>query len=190
MTMPAYGTRRVVVLFTRDLRLHDNPALDLACRSAAEVIPVFVSDPALLRRSPARTSFLLDCLSDLRAGLRQRGGELFLRRGDPVAEVIRLARFHGADGIIMAADVSRHARLRYQRLAAACQHHRIALREVSSLSIVPPREIVPSGGDHYKVFTPYWRAWTSCRWRQQLPSPEHVAVPLSTDAGELPGPED
>lgn len=189
MTRPAQRTRRAVVLFTRDLRLHDNPALDLACRSAAEVIPVFVSDPALLR-APGRVAFLLDCLADLRAGLRQRGGDLLVRHGDPVAEVIRLARSHQAEGIIMAADVSRYARQRYQRLAAACQQHRLALREAGSLSVVSPGAIVPSGGDHYRVFTPYWRAWSTCRWRQPLPAPKHVAVPPGADAGALPTPKD
>jgi deoxyribodipyrimidine photo-lyase len=165
-----------VVLFTRDLRLHDNPALDLACRSAAGVIPVFVSDPALLR-APGRVAFLLDCLAGLQAGLRQRGGDLLVRHGDPVAEAIRVGRSHQAEQIIMAADVSRYARQRYQRLAAVCQQHRLALREVGSLSVVPPGAIVPSGGDHYRVFTPYWRAWSACHWRQPLPASEHVAIP-------------
>jgi deoxyribodipyrimidine photo-lyase len=90
VTRPARRMRRAVVLFTRDLRLHDNPVLDLACRQAAEVIPVFVLDPALTSAAPGRASFLLDCLTGLRAGLRQRGGDLLIRHGDPAAEVIRL----------------------------------------------------------------------------------------------------
>ncbi len=36
-----------IVLFTRDLRLHDNPALHLACRQARQVLPLFVADPAI-----------------------------------------------------------------------------------------------------------------------------------------------
>jgi hypothetical protein len=104
--------------------------------------------------------------------------------------VIRLARSHQAEQIIMAADVSRYARQRYQRLAAACQQHRLALREAGSLSVVPPGAIVPSGGDHYRVFTPYWRAWSAYHWRQPLPAPKHVPVPPGADAGALPAPKD
>ena len=178
-----------MVLFTRDLRLHDNPALDLACRSAAEVIPVFVADPALWR-VPGRAGFLLGCLADLRAGLRQRGGDLLVRHGDPVAEAIRLARSHQAEAIIMAADVSRYARQRHQRLAAACQQHRLALREVGSPGVVPPGAIVPSGRDHYRVFTPYWRAWSTCRWRRPLPAPDHIGAPPGADPRALPAPKD
>ena len=182
--------RRVVVLFTRDLRLHDNPVLDLACRQAAEVIPVFVFDPALTGAAPNRVSFLLDCLTDLRAGLRQRGGDLLIRHGDPVTEAIGLARSHRAEGIILAADVSRYARRRYQRLAAACQQHLLALHEADALTVVPPGAVVPSGGDHYRVFTPYWRAWSVYPWRQPLPAPKHVAAPCGADAGVLPGQQD
>jgi deoxyribodipyrimidine photo-lyase len=36
-----------IVVITRDLRVHDNPALALACAAARQVVPVFVADPAL-----------------------------------------------------------------------------------------------------------------------------------------------
>ncbi|HEX4291057.1 MAG TPA: deoxyribodipyrimidine photo-lyase, partial [Trebonia sp.] len=39
--------RTAIVLFTRDLRVHDNPALELACRSAEHVVPLFVVDEGL-----------------------------------------------------------------------------------------------------------------------------------------------
>jgi deoxyribodipyrimidine photolyase len=82
--------RTAIVAFTRDLRLHDNPALDLACRRAEQVLPVFVVDLALTA-APNRMGFLADSLTALRGGLRERGGDLVLRRGDPAAEVMRLA---------------------------------------------------------------------------------------------------
>jgi deoxyribodipyrimidine photo-lyase len=44
-----------VVLFTRDLRVHDNPALALSVRAAEHVVPLFVHDPALSLPS-ARTA--------------------------------------------------------------------------------------------------------------------------------------
>jgi deoxyribodipyrimidine photolyase len=36
-----------IVVFTRDLRLHDNPALHQACARARQVLPPFVRDPAI-----------------------------------------------------------------------------------------------------------------------------------------------
>jgi deoxyribodipyrimidine photo-lyase len=35
-----------IVLFTRDLRVRDNPALATACARARQVVPLFVFDPA------------------------------------------------------------------------------------------------------------------------------------------------
>jgi hypothetical protein len=46
-----------IVLFTRDLRLHDNPALHQACSLARQVVPLFVQDPAITA-PPNRARFL------------------------------------------------------------------------------------------------------------------------------------
>ena len=80
--------RTAVVLFTRDLRVHDHPALAAAVAAADEVVPLFVLDPAVLSRfgAPNRVAFLLDCLRDLGASLRDRGGALWVRQGDIVEE--------------------------------------------------------------------------------------------------------
>jgi len=52
-----------VVLFTRDLRVHDQPALARAAETSERVVPLFVLDDALVRRaSPNRLAFLLESL--------------------------------------------------------------------------------------------------------------------------------
>ena len=90
--------RTTVVLLTRDLRLHDNPALAAAC-AADRTVPLYVLDPKLAGLSPNRTRFLHQCLADLRKQLRTKGGDLIVREGDPVAETIRVARHTGATTI-------------------------------------------------------------------------------------------
>ena len=50
--------------------------------------------------------FLIDCLTDLRSSLRALGGDLVIRRGDPVDEVVGLARSTGADAVHLAGDVT------------------------------------------------------------------------------------
>src|SRR5215208_5813358 len=47
--------RTAVVLFTRDLRINDHPALAAACANAETVVPLYVIDPALVGRSPTAT---------------------------------------------------------------------------------------------------------------------------------------
>jgi deoxyribodipyrimidine photo-lyase len=45
--MGAGALETAIVVFTRDLRLHDNPALHQACARARQVVPLFVCDPAI-----------------------------------------------------------------------------------------------------------------------------------------------
>jgi deoxyribodipyrimidine photo-lyase len=178
--------RTAVVLLTRDLRVHDNPALHAACASADHVVPLFVVDPAI--SMPAnRRRFLAESLADLRKSLRQRGGDLVIRRGDPVRRVIQLARAVDAGAVFTAADASGYASSRERRLGAACTEHRIALKVLDAVTVVPPGALRPSGGgDHYRVFTPYWRAWQGHRRRTLVPAPRHVPLPAGVAPGQLP----
>ncbi|GAA4290199.1 hypothetical protein GCM10023178_62850 [Actinomadura luteofluorescens] len=93
-----------LMLFTRDLRVRDNPALAAACE-AGRIVPVFVFDDAILDgpfAAPNRVRFLLDSLDELRKSLKDRGGDLVVRRGDPAGEVVRLARDTGARSLLLA----------------------------------------------------------------------------------------
>lgn len=92
--------------FRKGLRIHDNPALDLARRGATRILyPVFVLDPRYLERDPSafspgsarsglnRIQFLLESLADLDKSLRRLGSRLIvLRGGDPADVVIRILR--------------------------------------------------------------------------------------------------
>jgi deoxyribodipyrimidine photo-lyase len=180
--------KTAVVLFTRDLRVRDHPALAAACANAERVVPLYVLDPELAGRSPNRDRFLHQCLADLRDALPKRGADLLIRRGDPVAETIRLARDVGAEGVAISGDISRYARRRERRLRAECDRHRIALRIFPGLAIVDPGAVTPAGGDHYKVFTPYHRAWLGAKWRDEVATPRRITLLSGLDAGHLPAP--
>lgn len=171
----------MIVLFNRDLRVHDHPALSAACERARRVIPLFVLDPAVPAGS--RGPFLAACLTDLRASLRARGGDLIVRRGDPVTETMRLATETSASAVFSSADVTALARARQDRFAA----ERIEYRRFPGITVLPPDLLRPNGGgDHYRVFTPYWRAWTRARRRPILPAPPRVPLPDGLDPGALP----
>ena len=77
-------------VFTRDLRLHDNPGLMAA---APDAIPVFVADRDAERRhaSPNRQAFLDECLVELDGDLRELGSSLVYRAGPWVDTVLDIA---------------------------------------------------------------------------------------------------
>ncbi|MFV2102472.1 cryptochrome/photolyase family protein [Micromonospora sp. LOL_024] len=178
--------RTAVVLFTRDLRVHDHPALATSCAAFDRVVPLYVLDPALARLSPNRTRFLHQSLAALRAALRGLGGDLVVRQGDPVVETIRLAGEVGAEAVALSADVSGFAGRRARRLRTECERQRLHLRFFPGLTVVEPGALQPGGGDHYRVFSPYHRAWSGQRWRDELVRPARVVLPVGVAVGRLP----
>jgi deoxyribodipyrimidine photo-lyase len=174
--------RSVVVLFTRDLRVRDNPALTAAARGGGRVVPLFVLDEDILGSSfaaPNRLGFLYESLTDLRRSL---GGRLLVRRGDVVAETLAVARDAGAGGVYLAADVSGHAQRREARL-----RERLEVQTFPGVTVVPPGDVAPRGGDHYRVFSPYWRAWEQAELRPVHRRPKALDVP-DLPRGEIPSP--
>ncbi|MER5864406.1 deoxyribodipyrimidine photo-lyase [Kitasatospora sp. NPDC002040] len=177
-----------IALFTQDLRLHDNPVLHAALASAEEVVPLFVLDDGVAATGfavPNRAAFLADCLRDLDAGLRSRGGRLVLRQGEVVAETARLAAEAGAVTVHVAAGVSAFAQRREARLREALGARLVVHEAV--LTAVAPGAVTPAGKDHYAVFTPYLRAWQRTERRRPLAAPRRVPVPDGVEG--LPVPE-
>ena len=111
-----------IVVFTRDLRVHDHPVLGDALRTADRVVPLFVFDDAILAsgfNTPNRTGFLVESLHDLDRSLRTRGTRLHVRRGDWVDEVLTVARQAGAETVHVSRDVSGYAQRRLEALERA-----------------------------------------------------------------------
>ncbi len=178
-----------LVLFTRDLRVHDQPALAAAARMESPLVPAFVLDTQLLRTSCGsanRLSFLLDSLRDLAGALHARGAPLVVCQGDTVREAIRLAKHHDLDAIHMSADITPYARRRQTLLEDACARERLELITHPSITVVRPGVLTPTGADHYRVFTPFWRVWSE-RPRPPLSrTPPRLCAPDGLDAGEVP----
>jgi deoxyribodipyrimidine photo-lyase len=179
----------VVVVLTRDLRLSDHPGFTHAARSGAPVTPLFVLDDAILGSDfnrPNRTRFLLESLTDLDGSLRSRGSELSVRRGQWVDEVVAAAKAVGAATIRVADDVTSYAQRRLRRLEDAAGRERIAVVRDSGVNVVAAGALEPAGGDHYKVFTPYFRRWSSAAWAPVTPAPARLTAGLAASTTTLP----
>ena len=167
-----------VVVFTRDLRVHDQPALRAAA-TAETTVPLFVFDDGILRgrfNRPNRTRYLLESLTDLDGSLRDRGGRLVARRGDWVSEVLAAAFEAGADAVHVSDDVSPFARRRLAALEAGAATAGVAVHRHPGTTVVPPDALAPSGGGHFQVFTPYYRRWLGAPRRPVLAPPPSVTV--------------
>ncbi|MBV9320841.1 MAG: deoxyribodipyrimidine photo-lyase [Mycobacterium sp.] len=170
-----------MALFTRDLRVHDNPALAAAKNSGDAIVALFVIDEAIASSgymTPNKASFLAAALAELDDELRRRGGRLIVRRGPLVTEVERLVVELSITEVHMSSDVSSYARRREHRLRERLAPHDCSLEvHSSSVTVSEPGELVPHGGqDHFAVFTPYYRKWLHAATRRVLPAPSTLNV--------------
>jgi deoxyribodipyrimidine photo-lyase len=178
-----------LVLFTSDLRLHDQPVLTAALREHEQIVPAFVIDERLLATScaaPNRLLFLLQSLHDLEASLSSRGGALAIRRGDVVTQTLALAKRWKVESIYIADGPTPYARSRQQRLREACRTERIELRTLPGPGILGPGAITPTGGDHYRVFTPYWRVWSEQPMAPSSATPRRIPIPAGMNNSRIP----
>lgn len=176
-----------VALFTADLRLHDNPVLHAAVREADRVVPLFVYDDGVRAAGfdvPNRRAFLADCLADLDAGLRARGGRLVVRSGDVVERVRAVVAETGADRVHLAGGPSRYAVRREAALREALGGRALVVHD-AVVTALAPGAVTPAGADHYAVFTPYFRRWSESGVREVVPTPRRVRVPEAVGSEPL-----
>ena len=170
---------RTIVWFRRDLRVTDHAPLYRAVLRGS-VIPVFVFDRALLHHpetAPARVAFMLDCLHHLDQELRQRGGRLILRYGDPVEVLPQLIRETQADGIYTYIDCERiYGRVRDARLNQALTEQGMKVRWFEAIASTP--DLIP--------YPAYRDLWYKDMRESLVPTPSQIFVPPEVNSEPLP----
>lgn len=171
----------------RDLRLHDNPALSEALLHGP-VTPVFILDPAVIgsrvhRNAKRRTAFLFAGLRQLDRDLHARGSRLVVRIGKPSEELPRLLSEADANAVFATEDYSPYARKRDTEVGAT-----LDLRLTGGVAVRHPDDVRTAGGEPFRVFTPYRRAWERLGpLEPPLPAPGRLpAVPEHLGSAPLP----
>ena len=173
-----------LVLFRRDLRVADNPALDAACAAHARVLPVFIHAPGEVGEWTAGAAsrwWLHHSLAALQRELRAGGGGLHLRQGDPLEVLRELVRRSGASAVYWNRLYEPAAIARDTRIKSALRADGIAVHSHNAALWCEPWQLATRQGDPYKVFTPYWRSL-----RPQLHATEPLPAPRVPGWHELP----
>lgn len=170
---------RTLVWFRRDLRIADHVPLHRAA-ARGEVVPVFVFDRALLHHpetASARVAFMLSCLQSLDQDLRDRGGRLILRFGDPVDVLPQLVEATGAEGIYAYLDFERiYGRVRDARLNATLAERHMKIRWFEPQGTVA--DLIP--------YPQYRDRWYQDMQADRVPVPSRVQVPADIVSDALP----
>jgi deoxyribodipyrimidine photo-lyase len=159
----------VIFWFRRDLRLIDHPALEAAAERGP-VLPLFIDDAAL--REPSGANRLHFLAASLRSLDRSMGGRLVVRSGDPVRVLKELAGEIEAASVVATADFGPYGRRRDERVERELDSDHFSVSFLDSPYAVPPGTITTKADTPYKVFTPFFRAWTEHGRPQPSPTPE------------------
>ena len=155
-----------LVWFRRDLRTHDNTALNTALQQCERVYCVFVFDMdilASLPRQDRRVEFIRESLVELDARLRELSGQphagLIVLHSRAETEIPSLAQALGVQAVFAGRDYEPQAIARDS--AVQQQLHKVgtALHLQKDHVIFEEREVLTQVGKPYGVFTPYMRAW-------------------------------
>jgi deoxyribodipyrimidine photo-lyase len=169
-----------LVWLRRDLRLHDNMALQAALRNCTQVHCVFVLDDTILDalpRADRRVEFILASLAELDNNLRALGQRdtcgLIVLRGRPQLVIPQLAQTLGATTVFAARDYEPYALERDAAISQSLQNAGKVLALVKDHVVVEQRELLTQAGKPYGVFTPYWRSWLA---RLELVPPAETPI--------------
>jgi deoxyribodipyrimidine photo-lyase len=164
-----------VVLFTRDLRVRDNPALHAALTAPGPTTALFVYDEEALQHhtSHNRRAYLDEALSELADSLGRAGIDFdVVRSGVSFVDAVRATAVDRHAAVVhRARDYSGFAARRSARLRAELARHDVDLVEHDGIAVVAPGRLRPAGRDHYSVFTPFYRRWRASNWGRPLPAP-------------------
>lgn len=158
-----------LVWFRRDLRSNDHAALHNALQECERVFCVFIFDTSILAHLPRadrRVEFILLALQELDAALRENGGALIVRHGDPIDEIPRLVAQFGVDAVYLNRDDE----------PSAIDRDEAVQQRVSSTNwrtfkdqvIFEGHEVLTQMGKPFSVFTPYKNAWLKALGQAQL----------------------
>ncbi len=149
--------------FRRDLRIHDNTALDQALSRHTNVLPLFIFDTQILHdlrdKTDARVTFIYDALANLHRRLQQQGSGILIRIGKPGDVWRELLSAYQIDAVYTNSDYEPYARDRDAGIGALLKENNIPLHSYKDHVIFEKNEVVKDDGKPYTVFTPYSKKW-------------------------------
>ena len=181
--------KRAIHWFRRDLRVSDNTALSEARKQAGELIPVYILSTwkkSHLWTGANRQKFLCGCLVSLSMNLKALGGSLIIRAGEPVIELLKLARETLAEAIFFNRGSDPYSVKVQHTLALEAGKVGMPVFGFKDITIFEPDEILTKTGAPFRVFTPYARAWHASE--KPHPSPTIQSITVPPDIPSLPVP--
>jgi len=154
--------KRNLVWFTRDLRIHDNVALQKAAEHA-KIIPLYVlnlddfkaDQLGFPRIGKYRGRFLYESLIDLKQNLKELGGDLLIINGDPHEVVPGLAKKYQVEGVYSTSSTYYREFELKNRVGERLEQANINFHQYHQYTLFHPEDIPFNLTDTPDIFTEF-----------------------------------
>ncbi len=147
----------------RDLRWHDNMALQHAHAQNIPVLPIFIFDKNILskleNRQDARVQFIHQTLEKMHNNLQEQGSGIRFFYAQPEDAWNQLLEQYEVTQVFFNRDYEPYARERDAKVYAFLKDNTIPVTTLKDHVIFEKNEITKDDGKPYTVFTPYSRKW-------------------------------
>ena len=154
--------QRSLYIFRRDLRLHDNTALNQALALSQEVATVFIFDPRQIAEHPYRSTpafqFMLESLKELGDELAKIEGQLFFLWGDPKEVLRELISTAGIEAVFVNRDYTPFSIDRDTELQNTAEGLGASFHSCDDALLHTPGAVRTQGGTPFTVYTPFYKA--------------------------------
>lgn len=149
----------IIVWHEQDLRIEDNEALYTASKCSDNVISLFIYSTENVRWSYGSASkwWLHHSLLHLAKRYKAIGGQLILRKGDPVEILKKLCKQNEIKAIYYNERFEPHLYSRDQKIKKELEEFGIEVKAFNGSYLVHPEKILNKTGNPYCVFTPFYR---------------------------------
>ncbi|MPR34472.1 DASH family cryptochrome [Salmonirosea aquatica] len=186
---------RILYWFRNDLRLHDNEGFLNATRKADEVIPVFIFDPRVFEKTSLgfrkigiyRTRFIRESVAVLRTMLREKGGELLVRVGEPERVLAEIAEQYDVHELHLSKEIAQEETNVESSLSKRLKTLNIDMVFTWMSTLYHVRDLSFGINKLPDIFTDFRKQIEkNTPVRPTAPVPERVILPTEYDAGEIP----
>lgn len=188
-----------LIWFRQDLRLFDNTAFMACCQlaSAAQsgVLAVVYLTPTQWQqhhKSLWQIDLMLRQIQSLKQSLQSLNIGLIIRTtptfNEQIADLLTLCNQQSICHVFANREYLLNEIQRDQQFAHRAQSAHIHTHWYDDSTIVPPKHIVTDSGQAYKVFTPFYKRWTSTLANQPImlpPEPAALSINTSDIAQQL-----
>ncbi|MDA0902601.1 MAG: deoxyribodipyrimidine photo-lyase, partial [Proteobacteria bacterium] len=173
--------QKTIIWFRNDLRLADNDALSHAVAKGGQLIFLYIFNPENSIGAASKW-FLHHALEALKKDLKSRyNAQLLIRIGDEKQVLDALIKQSQADSLLFNKVFEPLAIKRDNDIENHYQKQNIEVKSFNSSLFFDPNFIKNGSGEHFKVFTPFWK---SCLSKLHL-IPTPLKVPSSLTPASL-----